>query len=134
MNNILDSIVFWKRTEYVLAVVNLTTRFFECSTLLYSTLLYSKSHFANGLLPNLVRISNSQFMLEILYSSDQIFNSNNDSSKEFHFWAHMSFLLSHSLSLIWVRLLIFNIWPDDIRSIRNFVLKIAETQNLWIPG
>jgi hypothetical protein len=30
MNNILDSIEFWKRTEYVLAVVNLTTWFFEC--------------------------------------------------------------------------------------------------------
>jgi hypothetical protein len=29
-NNFLDSIDFWKRTEYVMAVVNLTIWFFEC--------------------------------------------------------------------------------------------------------
>jgi hypothetical protein len=31
MNNIMDLIDFWKRTEYVLAVVNLTTWFFVCT-------------------------------------------------------------------------------------------------------
>jgi hypothetical protein len=39
MNNILDSIVFWRRTEYVLAVVNLTTCFFKCIT---TSILVSK--------------------------------------------------------------------------------------------